>query len=197
MNVGASVGADLRQKRFSVLGSHMMQAETRTYEKLDKEDLQELLVHAEEELGRFLSTNSGKYAVYQSQLVAICLCQGAAKHYVDSVTGVKDLDVWLFFEEHDTVKIPHRGNARKEIQANFKKLGPKRIDFMKKMIPLRFIVKNDAQKSLQNYLSLAVTSASAELSMKPVIGLSPSAIFGRVLWSPSGDSGAVTNTESP
>jgi len=177
----------------------MMQADTRTYEKLDKEDLQELLVHAEEELGRFLSTNSGKYAVYQSQLVAICLCQGAAKHYVDSVTGVKDLDVWLFFEEHDTVKIPHRGNARKEIQANFKKLGPKRIDFMKKMIPLRFIVKNDAQNSLQNYLSLAVTSTSAELSLKPVIGLSPSAIFGRVLWSPSssGDSGAVTNTESP
>jgi len=167
----------------------MTQPEIRSYEKLDKEDLRELLVHAEKELERFLLTNSGKYAVYENQLVAICLCQGAAKHYVDSVTGVKDIDVWLFFEEHNTVKIPHRGNARKVVQANLKKLGPKRIDFMKKMIPLRYIVQNDAQKSFQNYLSLAVTSTSAELSMKPVVGLSPSTIFGRVLWSPSGDSG--------
>ena len=167
----------------------MTQAEIRSYEKLDKDDLHELLAHAEKELERFLSTLNSKYGAYRSQLVAICLCQGAAKHYVDEVTGVKDVDIWLFFEEHDTVKIPHRGNARKEVHANLRKLGPKRIDFMKKMILSRFVVKDDAQKTMQNYLSLAATSTSGELSAKPVIGLSPNAIFGRVLWPPSSDTG--------
>jgi hypothetical protein len=120
-------------------------------------------------------------------LVSVALIQTETvlpKHLVDAVNGVRDVDIWLFFAEHDTIKIPHRGNARKEIQANLEKLGPKRIDFMKEMISLRFVVKDDAQKSIQNYLSLAATSTSAELLMKPLIGLSPRAVFGKVLWLP-------------
>src|SRR5207244_11933030 len=30
-------------------------------------------------------------AVYQERLIAVCLCQGAAKHFLDQQTGVKDI----------------------------------------------------------------------------------------------------------
>jgi hypothetical protein len=55
--------------------------EVRTYEKLTKEDLKEIEQYAKEELKRFL--NKEKYKVYENKLIAICLCQGAAQHFVE------------------------------------------------------------------------------------------------------------------
>ncbi|PYU90386.1 MAG: hypothetical protein DMG25_17250, partial [Acidobacteria bacterium] len=65
--------------------------EERDYRALSEQDLQELLDPSDKELRRFLKTGNGKYAVYQERLIAVCLCQGAAKHFLDQQTGVKDI----------------------------------------------------------------------------------------------------------
>ncbi|PYV23749.1 MAG: hypothetical protein DMG27_14845 [Acidobacteria bacterium] len=89
--------------------------EERDYRALSEQDLQELLDPSDKELRRFLKTGNGKYAVYQERLIAVCLCQGAAKHFLDQQTGVKDIDIWFFFEEHDLVRISNFRNARKSL----------------------------------------------------------------------------------
>lgn len=56
--------------------------DVRTFEKLDKDDLQEIRQYAIEELNRFLykvGNPEGKYKVHKGKLIAICLCQGAAQ----------------------------------------------------------------------------------------------------------------------
>jgi hypothetical protein len=39
-------------------------------------------------------------AVYDKRVIAVALCQGAALHYVDGKTGVKDFDVFTFYAAH-------------------------------------------------------------------------------------------------
>src|SRR5439155_25631755 len=133
------------------------------------------------ELRRFLKTGNGKYAVYQERLIAVCLCQGAAKHFLDQQTGVKDIDIWFFFEEHDLVRISNFRNARKSLVLALPRFGTKRIDIMKKSVPQRLCIREGREGTIRNYLDNANTEASTRLSEKPVIGLYPQDIFGRIL----------------
>jgi len=112
---------------------------------------------------------SGKFQNYSDRLLAICLIQGAAQHFVDTrinlptkndvavdqakidekgyrvsvegqvLNGVKDIDVMLWFRRHETVSIPVRNHARKSTVCNLRRLGMRRFDFMKKAIPDDFI----------------------------------------------------------
>lgn len=43
---------------------------------------------------------------YLGRLVAVTLAQGAALHYVDGCSGIKDLDVWSFFAAIPGVRFP-------------------------------------------------------------------------------------------
>ena len=154
----------------------------RYYEKLTTDDLKEMRDYALRELERFCQIGQGKYSIYKEKLVAICLCQGAAKHYVYQKNGVEDIDIWFFFEEDENVKIPHIGNMRKLIWATLTKLGTKPFDFLKKMIPLDFVVENDKSKTIHNYLERCKTRTAEILSEKPIVGLYPDEVFGKVLW---------------
>ena len=154
----------------------------RTYEILTADDFKEMRNYALEELERFFQISHSKYQVYQNKLIAICLGQGAAKHYIDKKTGIEDIDIWFFFEEDDNVKIPHRRNMRKQTRKPFTKLGTKPIDFLKKMIPRNCIVKGNKPGTLQDYLTKCKTQTASKLSEKPIIGLHPDELFGKVLW---------------
>ena len=74
----------------------MQASNVRTYQKLGMSDLQEMKCHALKELSRFyvkVGKPAGKYKVYKQKLIAICLCQGAAQHFVNGTTGIKDLSL--------------------------------------------------------------------------------------------------------
>jgi hypothetical protein len=64
---------------------------------------------------------------YYGRLVAVTLAQGAALHYVDGRTGVKDLDVWSFFAAIPGARFPA---DRRETHADFgpSELGRQRYD---------------------------------------------------------------------
>lgn len=154
-------------------------------ERVAREDLVALRDYSLKELERFLGIGAGKYAVYRERLIAICLCQNGARNYVTGDARLNDLDVWFFFREHDTVKLPSFRNLGKSLAGMFPVLGPKRIDFMKKTIPLGLVVGGDILRTIQNFLSKRGTLNSEMLRTKPVIGLYPETIFDVVLWTPS------------
>jgi hypothetical protein len=139
----------------------------RTYLKLGGRDLRRIQGFALQELNRFLyhaGSPPGKFRVYRYRLIAICLCQGAAQHYLQSkliahfdrkvvirsdtirekgyridtggrvLAGLKDIDVWFFFRPHPGVRIPDIGNCRKHAVGSFGRFGDRDLDFMKKVI---------------------------------------------------------------
>lgn len=139
----------------------------RSFQEIGTVDLAELSIYSKLELHRFLNHAGnpvGKFKVYENRLVGICLCQGAAQHYVDMsnedkfdneiyldekevkekgymvspggriISGIKDIDVYFFFAAHGHVSIPNIRHCRKSIIAKFSNIGEYRIDFMKKGI---------------------------------------------------------------
>jgi hypothetical protein len=71
----------------------------RSYEAIDEADLRRLAQFMHAWLDHLFAT-SEKWQVYRGRLLAICLVQGAALHYVDGTTGIKDFDVYAFFARH-------------------------------------------------------------------------------------------------
>jgi hypothetical protein len=63
--------------------------------RLTDEHLRRLATLAEEDHAFF--TRPGGRPEYESRRLAVALAQGAALHYLDGSTGVKDLDVWTFY----------------------------------------------------------------------------------------------------
>jgi len=162
--------------------------DVRTYEKLGRNDLQEMRHYALKELNRFyhqVGEPPGKYKVYMGKLIAICLCQGAAQHFVDGKTGIKDLDIWFFFKEDENVKIPDIKNMRYSVHVSLKNIGEKRIDYLKKSVERDVIDVSESKKPediLRSYLQNANTHTSKELAKKSIVGLYPDKIFGKIIW---------------
>ena len=46
---------------------------------------------------------------YRTRRLAAVLAQGAALHFLDGRTGVKDLDVWTFYAAIPGTRFPHTG----------------------------------------------------------------------------------------
>ena len=67
----------------------------RSRARLTDEHLRRLAALAAEDHAFF--TRPGGRPEYESRRLAVALAQGAALHYLDSRTGVKDLDVWTFY----------------------------------------------------------------------------------------------------
>ena len=119
----------------------------RTFAPLAETDLGSLWSVADDELRRFLEeagTPRGKYGGYRDRLLAVCLVQGAAQHFVDTrvnlkpdhqieldqvkihekgyvvtdegrvISGVKDIDILFFFRNDIRVPIPNIKHCRKE-----------------------------------------------------------------------------------
>jgi hypothetical protein len=52
---------------------------------------------------------------YADRLRLICLCQGAARHYVHHDRGVWDFDLWGFFEEVPGYPFPYRRRGEHDL----------------------------------------------------------------------------------
>lgn len=179
---------DVRRHFATEMKEMQAKEDMRTYEKLGGDDLQEIRQYAIEELNRFLykvGNPEGKYKVYKKKLIAICLCQGAAQHFLDGKTGIRDIDVWFFFEEDANVRIPDRRNMRCSKYKSLKNIGEKKIDFLKKGIKRDIVNMSKSKKPediLRSYLQNANTRTSQELAKRPAVGLYPDKIFGKVVW---------------
>ena len=170
-----------------------MIVEERSNEKITINDLKQLRDLALEDLQDFFN-RCQRYKPYRTSLILIALCQGAALHYLDGYTGVKDFDVWSFFTEIPTVRFPYR--RLKKVESGLVKFGvhplyfrwnykSRHVDLLMRRFRTDIVKRNrgDPQGCITEYLTRGGTKSARELAKKAVIGLYPDVILGKVLYS--------------
>ena len=169
-----------------------MRIEERAYEKITVEDLTRLRELALRDLKEFFKRHP-RYEPYKNSLILIALCQGAALHFIDGKEGVKDFDVWSFFAENPSVKLPYR--RKKQVDSGLHKFGVhpddvkkgyngRHVDLFMRGIKPDIVnhEKRDPKGCINGYLKMAKTETARFLAEKAVVGLYPDTILGEILY---------------
>jgi hypothetical protein len=163
----------------------------RSYAQITDADLSRLSkLAADDRAGRF--TRKPRWLVYAGRVIAVALCQGAASHYVDGRTGVKDFDVYTFYAEHPEGPFPYRWRTNGDFGPSHfgrrdgepETYRGRRIDFIGRSLDER--VDADAVEAVTRYLSEARTGTARHLSEKAVVLFDPPELRGQVVWPASG-----------
>jgi hypothetical protein len=163
----------------------------RSYELINRSDLEILLSIARTDFNDFCERYS-KYKPLKDHIIAICLCQGGALHYIDETTGIRDFDVYIFFDNETSITYPVRRRSVKDFGtdkfgttypgANIKNFHPefigRNIDLMARNIDKT----GDYIESIQNYLKNQNSPTAYYLSQKAVVVLYPEEDIGKILW---------------
>lgn len=160
-----------------------METPERIYDSISERDLLALKDFGIREHEEFFKRNSYLKKDFYRSLAGICLCQGAALHYLNQKTGIKDFDVWHFYANNENVTL--RCRRPKRIKNAY--MG-RDIDFLKRAIPKNIfaLFPNNLEKIIMSFLLERNTKSKNLLLKKAVIGLYPNNIFAKILW--KGDS---------
>jgi hypothetical protein len=127
---------------------------------------------------------------YADRLRLICLCQGAARHYVRQDGGVWDLDLWGFFEEASGHPFPHRRRGEHDFGPSKFGRDPdagdafkgRKVDVIGRSI--RMPKNKTPIEAVRDYLGEARTKSASLLAERPVIVVWPVKKLGRIIWNP-------------
>ncbi|HEY8162981.1 MAG: hypothetical protein ACR650_07085 [Methylocystis sp.] len=164
----------------------------RSFETIEVADLHRLarLAHARIEVA--FARHPQKRALYDGHLLAICLCQGAAGHFVDPVAsaGVHDFDMWAFFRRRPGALLWNR----KPFTADFgpskfgrSPLDParyegRRVDVLWRCIPAE--AHEDARSAIRRYFAEPRTASAKALRLKAAVMAWPPEGAGGIVWRP-------------
>jgi hypothetical protein len=164
-----------------------MEDSERSLAKIEVGDLERLAFLCREDREAFFSRHPGWQRLYTDRILCVALCQGAALHYVNGRSGVKDFDVWTFYAEHPDAAFPWRRMGRKDYGVSKFGKNPddagyigRRVDLLARS--LRFALGTDPVQCIQTYLSGMHTKTACELSQKAVVLVEPKGLMGTVVW---------------
>ena len=127
-------------------------------------------------------------SLYQDRLMLICLCQGAAGHFVNRDRGVKDFDVWTFFREHPERPFPYRRRAKRDFGSSrfgrhpdCESLRGRRVDLLGRSVPCED--GQDPYACVREWIC-GRGKSSREIAKSPVVVIHPEADSGRIIWNP-------------
>jgi len=170
-----------------------MQVKERSYKAITVKNLKVLKELALRERIEFFNRNPRYRKPYWDSLIAIALCQGAALHFVDGRTGVKDFDVWWFYIRNHEVTYSYR--ALKSVDSKLDEFGVhpndvekgytgRRVHLMGRTVDTDIVKRcnRDPRECIVKYLEGERTKTARELANKAVVGLWPESILGEVIW---------------
>lgn len=144
-----------------------------------------LAADAEADLFIWRPQGSGRYA---GRLLGRALCQGAALHFLDTVTGVKDFDVWSFYAGYGDRRFPERWRGTRDFGSS--KFGRypgdppsysgRRVDLLGRSLPVP--LGTDPALALRRYLEGRRTASARALAAKAVVLIDPPDRAGEVVW---------------
>ena len=161
----------------------------RSLEQITKDDLKDLYVGSVKRLREYFIHGEGAkwenfYNIEQPLVAA--LCQGAAMHYSDKITGVKDFDVWFFYP-FNKKHLPYRtiwnwDYKNPKFGRNLSELSfeGRRVDVLVRSI--KNYALNDPVRTIHIYLDRENTTSSRELARKAVVLLYPESLLGKIVW---------------
>jgi hypothetical protein len=125
---------------------------------------------------------------YSKKLRLICLCQGAARHYVHGDHGVHDFDQWGFFQKHPNQPFPYRRQGQHDFGPS--KFGHNSEDsdrFVGRQVGVfgRSINMRSPKmpiEAVQRWLSEARTKSARFLAQQSAVVIWPRRDLGRVIW---------------
>ncbi len=154
----------------------------RSYEPLTSADLRMISSVALRSL-RAVFDRATVAGLYRDRLLLLALAQGSALHYLDGTSGIKDFDVWAFFEAGPAKPFPHRkrwctdlGPSRFGRHPNDAGYSGRRLDLMGRSIEV--VSGENAEDAVRRWLASSARSAVA-LRQKPVFCLFPESSFGK------------------
>ena len=169
-------------------GERVVANSQRSMQRIDEADLQRLVPLARDAIDDLFRRKPDARARAGNYL-CLALCQGGALHYLDHKTGVKDFDVWAFFERSGPGQFPYRwrgevdfGIAKFGRTAGFSEFVGRKVDVLGRSIPVR--KGEQPPDSLLRYIRDGTAKTPRLLSEKAGVLLHPEKYFGRVLWHP-------------
>ncbi len=160
--------------------------EGRSFAPITRADLDRLAELAAADRATFFATHPD-WTLYADRHIATALCQGAAMHYVDGVTGIHDFDVYSFF-----AKDPRRSwYAKRNKAADFgdAKFGRstdkpayvgRRVDLLGRGIACA--QSQSPVDCIRAWLAQSKSRTARFLARKAVVLLDPPASRGIVVW---------------
>jgi len=120
-------------------------------------------------------------------LLLVALCQGAALHYLDGRTGVKDLDVYTVYASHPEGPFPYRWLIARDFGPSELGRHPDDVGFVGRHVDLigrSLDVQVDADpiEAVQDYLRHNRNTSPRKLAAKAVIAVDPPELRGTQVW---------------
>ncbi|WP_146104268.1 hypothetical protein [Nonomuraea solani] len=165
-----------------------MDAAERSLASIELDDLVRLAqLAAREEVALFNRRPAGA-GRYRALLLCRALCQGAALHFIDRRTGVKDFDVWSFYAAHQAGPFPYRWRGTVDFgPSRFGRyprdpvsFAGRRVDLLGRSIDLPLTV--DAAIAVRTYLTSSTTKSAKLLAAKAGVLLHPADRLGEIVW---------------
>ncbi|HXV29777.1 MAG TPA: hypothetical protein VD840_05550 [Sinorhizobium sp.] len=154
----------------------------RSYELLNRADLERIASVAIRTLAAIFE-RAPVAGLYRDRIVLLALAQGSALHYLNGTNGIKDFDVWAFFEAGAAKPFPHRkrwcadfGPSRFGRHPDDIGYRGRRLDLMGRSIDVAD--GESAQDAVRRWLASPAKSAVA-LRQKPMFCLLPREAFGQ------------------
>lgn len=162
-------------------------ASERSHEAIGPQDIARLSQIARDDLARYIAQDVGRRAQFAGKKLCVALCQGAARHYLDKTTGVKDFDVFTFFAADGGRDFPPRRRARHDFGPSKFGRHPddagytgRRVDVMGRSIA--HAPSASPIESLCQYLRTTPTRTAWCLAQKAVVVIDPFELRGQVVW---------------
>jgi hypothetical protein len=165
----------------------MSKSPHRSFAHIDKQDLERLSDIALHDFDDLFRRRPYSHT-YKSRLLLICLCQGAARHYVHGDRGVHDFDLWGFFEELPDHPFPYRRQGSHDFgQPKFGHNPEDGDRYVGRQVGVfgRSIGKRRSEtniQAVQRWLRDAHTESSKLLAQQPAVVIWPRSELGRIVW---------------
>ena len=169
--------------------TEMSDSQHRSFERIDTDHLHRLAALADADLENLFNRRP-QLKTHRDRCVLMCLCQGAAQHFVDGKNGIKDFDVWAFFRSQNSGAFPPRRRGTVDFGPSpfgrdpdeGQRFSGRRVDVMGRS--LEMIDDEGPVSAVQRYLTEGRTTSARLLAERPVIAIWPEALLGAVVWPP-------------